>query len=957
MSYLASRNVSLFNSTVTASTMKTSAMTYSTMVGSTITASSITTPAMLGTVILGQNVSYPNRYLETGTDAANTMYLDFHSNDATLPDYSTRIQSYGGSTTGTGTLAMYASTIGLVPLGSVGVGTTTPTGSLHLFGTGVPTLNICNTSTVNYTQQGSIGFNYGGGSTGTTNSFQIVSQTVNRDNGAGPNYDYGAQCDLVFQRKTNNLYSNNANDKTYTEVMRLGGASGCVGIGTTAPSQLLHVHGTGTPAILIKSNSGGTSGNTASIILSNAGYQMGTITSIENANGYGGTWGAEMTFGTYYSSQLYERMRISATGNVGIGTNNPSYPLHIYTGNASPFMMEQSTTTANYMTLKSNGTVYGFFGLETSAGGGLFGNNTGYGMSIGTPTATNFNIATNNLVRATITSGGSVGIGTTVPGYTLHIVGNAYASTAIYSPTFSGSLYMANSDTYQTTGIQIINSSSGSAKTYQFNVAGTAGWGPSGTFGIYNSSASSFSLCISPTGYVGIGMTTPGYLLTVGAVGNPSANSAGTTTIQTYGNINLNRNRIIFSVAGNDWNHCIYNAYYNMDNEGVWDGMKFNVYNGAWFRVGTASGSVPTTALFINSSGYVGIGTTIPIYPLDVAGNLRVFGSQSGGGADYLVLHNADYSVNDYINFKFQHGASDSARCYIQSFLPGGNHSRLRFFTTTNSATVQRMAIDGQTGCIGIGVDTPSYPLHIAWTLNQSPALYGYYGSAGYGNAGGVATSLNISLYVAGWAITPAAWGVTSDRRIKTNIEPVSNMLTIIGQINVVKYDYIDPRLGREECSVIAQELNTVFPNAINTNIEYVTNIMKECMHTLQDDIVTISVPLQSTADHIKDIKVGSKLKLVCTDDEGKTEKDVIVNILTVSFTENIITVTVWDNYQPTTKIIVYGTQVDDFMSIDKPQLGVMALQGVKELHEIIKTQQQMIDKLLAWAQSKGYSQ
>ena len=226
---------------------------------------------------------------------------------------------------------MYASTIGLVATNGVGIGTTVPNAALHVYGTGG--VSLATTGTVNYTNTSILGFGYGGGNAGTRDSFRIISQAVNRDNGAGPTfYDYGVQADLVFVRKTNGSYSYGANDITYTEAVRIHGASGFMGIGTYLPATPLHVFSpsTGHPSIIrinTTISSFGTSANGGRLewygtFTGNGGaYFQAAIQGIDDVlgdSGYGG-----LAFITVNNTTQRESMRISSVGNVGIGTNAP----------------------------------------------------------------------------------------------------------------------------------------------------------------------------------------------------------------------------------------------------------------------------------------------------------------------------------------------------------------------------------------------------------------------------------------------------------------------------------------------------------------------------------------------------------------------------------------------------------------------------------------------------------
>ena len=107
-----------------------------------------------------------------------------------------------------------------------------------------------------------------------------------------------------------------------TERMRID-ASGNVGIGTS-PSDRLHVVGTGTNA--------GT-GYAVSRFMDSANAK-GVFLGYDTDETAGTIYGVNLlTFQTYSGSSWGERMRIDASGNVGIGTTSPSEKLQI-NGNA-----------------------------------------------------------------------------------------------------------------------------------------------------------------------------------------------------------------------------------------------------------------------------------------------------------------------------------------------------------------------------------------------------------------------------------------------------------------------------------------------------------------------------------------------------------------------------------------------------------------------------------------------
>jgi len=316
-------------------------------------------------------------------------------------------------------------------------------------------------------------------------------------------------------------------------------------------------------------------------------------------------------------------------------------------------------------------------------------------------------------------------------------------------------------------------------------MAMTSGNGSFGSIESFNSGNTS-KLPIALNAYggnIGIGMTNPGYLLDVNGTlnirgsftVNGTAVATGTGSVWTVGASNaiyysagntcLYRNRLVFSNAINDFNHSIFNNSSNWDGEGIIDGFKYNGYNCHWFRVGNAAGAVPTTAMFMNSSGQTVIGNTT-----DSQSNLlRVFGGNTTSGislGDYMASTGVKYigitNVSNGANVAASSGFSGIT--FGSPYDGGGTSGYLAFHTHGYGiSSDERMRID-KGGKIGIGKTNPSQLLDVNGAINCTSFLvngtavatgtgsvWGVNGSSAYytsGNVGISTTAPNANLNV-----------------------------------------------------------------------------------------------------------------------------------------------------------------------------------------------------------------
>jgi hypothetical protein len=336
--------------------------------------------------------------------------------------------------------------------GDVGIGQTSPDSKLHVKGDVIKLKNEADSTASFIIDSGSTTTQYSEillrdrGSDifsvrkTTGNAFQIYGHA-----GSGTAYERfgitnGSNSDVSLATTgTGNFYFKNSVYSGNTMVTITD--AGRMGVGTTGP--VFNLQATGGNVNTWSVPTIGVTDSTDAFVL--------TLADSGSNNGIFWDSNRDLRFGTAGStvadpdSTFSEKMRITSTGNVGIGTTSPIYNLSV-TGQLGPGANTRAGGGYGGIDFTNNGIGYPYaakiYTFRDDSAGEYYGftndyDGNGAQLSIISKQASgNIAFYTGNPAtrKMSITSGGNVGIGTTSPGQKLHVAGNLQVDGAITAP-------------------------------------------------------------------------------------------------------------------------------------------------------------------------------------------------------------------------------------------------------------------------------------------------------------------------------------------------------------------------------------------------------------------------------------------------------------------------------------------------------------------------------------------
>jgi len=470
-----------------------------------------------------------------------------------------------------------------------------------------------------------------------------------------------------------------------------------------------------------------------------------------------------------------EQMRLTSTG-LGIGTSSPAAKLDV---NGQAYI---SATSSQYaLGLRYNNTTNGTLlgspaanEFTVSSWGGteyLRLNSTGLGIGTSSPSAKLQVGWTNDQLRFTNPSGGVKRIGASYTGY---VSGNDYAAIDLGTSGSSGGNLLFK-----------VTPSGGSLTT---------------------------AATLDEAGNLGLGVT-------------PSAWGVNTRALQMGDYAALN------SDTANGAANLSMNAYYNGTNwiyrNSSWPASYYSQINGQhrWFNApSSGAGGAGTTATFtqamtLDASGHLNIGIT------SGSSDTVLYANESANATRYVVMANGNTGSSAAAVFNASAGSGGDGRLWAYGINHSTQANNVALYNHNGSGSLllgtvgtERARIDssgnfvvGYTAAGAYDTNSFSYaPSSIKGIdLNHATGTTTGTNYARFNYAGSTIGSITQS------GTSAVLYNVTSDQRLKENIQDADSASSLIDSLQVRKFDWKADG-SHQRYGFVAQELVTVAPEAVH---------------------------------------------------------------------------------------------------------------------------------------------